>query len=80
MLIFGVLYATLLRQRAVNTPIPAAPFSRAFRSHGSGSMVRLFDNLLLWTIVSIALVAAFYGPVLWAERVMNVLLSGLRVW
>lgn len=79
-LIFGVLYATLVRPGPPAPDTPDPPFAEALRGAHSTGLMRALDRLWLWTAVSVLLLAAVYGPVLWSLRVMNVPLPGMRVW
>jgi hypothetical protein len=79
-LIFGVIYATLLRPRPVQDAVLTGPFAGPFRAKGWLRMIGVLDIPLPWTIASVVLIAAVYGPLMWAERVTNAPLPGMRVW
>lgn len=81
-LIFGVLWVTVLKPRAgdAGTASTAVPFADALRTTHGMHMIRSFDRLWLWTLVSIAVMAAVYGPVLWPQIQQAVPLPGIRVW
>lgn len=82
LLIFAVLYATVLRRRpvAADPGVPPIPFSDALRSAHGMRLILLFDRLWLWTLIAIAVMAAVYTPVLWSQVGQQVPLPGMRVW
>ncbi len=79
-LIFGVIYVTLLRPRPALPPRVEIPFAQAMRSERSDRMVHIFDNLWLWGGLAALLIVAVYGPLLWAVARFGVPIDSLRVW